>query len=504
LKHILFGSGEKMKLLFITPPMGNWAPWGERHIAVNSLHAQLAAFVREKQAADVEVLDCRALGLNDDQLLDEVRTRRPDVVFFGSMIPAAGGAAQLNRFHAAMQSIKKNIPGTVTVGGGLMYTAVPQQIMAENPQLDFGIVGVFGDNEYTLCELLEEMKKSSPDFGTVRGLTYRKNGEIVLNSARPVIQNLDELPMPAYDLFPMERYYGYSVIPNYNETVTSRGCEGACHFCYEWWLVDPRSPRDFSSHRTRGGKKVADEMELLNKQYGIEALTFMDDDFNSDRQKMVELVDELEKRKLDMSWFCLSRAQNLIRDADLIPRLRKVGLYQVLIGIDGGTDEEIAEAHKGPMKVGVKELKELIQFLRKNDISTIATYLNGFWEDDEAKIRQRAKAVDEIDPDIVMIQLLNPIPGSPIYKKAVKDNVIEINNLSLYDLEHCVMPTKHLTRQQLGELTGWAFQSFYSKPGRIDRILNGYSSPYIKMKFLSFKKNAAKYEKGASEDAVAI
>ena len=177
-------------------------------------------------------------------------------------------------------------------------------------------------------------------------------------------------------------------------------------------------------------------MELLNKKYGVKALTFMDDDFNSDRQKMVDLVEALEEKKLDMSWFCLSRAQNLIRDADLVPRLRKVGMYQVLIGIDGGTDEEIAEARKGPMKVGVKELKELIQFLRKNDISTISTYLNGFWEDDEAKIRQRAKAVDEIDPDIVMIQVLNPIPGSPIYKTAVKNNIIEVDNLSLYDLEH--------------------------------------------------------------------
>ena len=493
-----------MKLLFVTPPMGNWAPWGDRHIAVNSLHSQVAAFIRDKKAAEVSVLDCRALGLNDDQMMEAIGQRRPDMVFFGSVIPAAGGAAQLNRFHAAMKKIKESYPETVTVGGGLMYTAIPQQIMKDNPQLDFAIVGVFGDNEYTLWELLEELKRPAPNLDGIKGLTHRKGDQVILNPARPLIQNLDELPMPAYDLFPMDRYYGYSVIPNYNEAVTTRGCEGACHFCYEWWLVDPRNPRDFSSHRTRSGKAVADEMELLNKQYGVTVLTFMDDDFNSDRQKMVDLVNELEKRKLDMSWFCLSRAQNLIRDADLIPRLRKVGLYQVLIGIDGGTDEEIAEARKGPMKVGVKELKELIQFLRQNDISTIATYLNGFWEDDEAKIRQRAKAVDEIDPDIVMIQLLNPIPGSPIYKKAVKDNLIEIDNLSLYDLEHCVMPTKYLSRHQLGELTGWAFQSFYGKPGRIDRILNGYGSPYVKMKFLSFKNNAAKYEKGAAEDAVAI
>jgi anaerobic magnesium-protoporphyrin IX monomethyl ester cyclase len=493
-----------MKILFITPPMGNWAPWGDRHLAVNSLYSQLAAFIREKNAAEVAVLDCRALGLDDDQMVDAIRERKPDAVFFGSMIAAAGGAATLNRFHAAMKRIKEVAPNTITIGGGLMYTAVPVKIMTDNPQLDYAIVGVFGDNEYTLRELLDELKSSSPKFNDIKGLTWRRGGEIVLNAPRPLIQNLDELPMPAYDLFPMDKYYGYSVIPNYNESVTSRGCEGACHFCYEWWLVDPRSPRDFSSHRTRGGRAVADEMELLNKKYGVKALTFMDDDFNSDRQKMVDLVEALEEKKLDMSWFCLSRAQNLIRDADLVPRLRKVGLYQVLIGIDGGTDEEIAEARKGPMKVGVKELKELIQFLRKNDISTISTYLNGFWDDDEAKVRQRAKAVDEIDPDIVMIQVLNPIPGSPIYKKAVKENLIEIDNLSLYDLEHSVMPTKHLTRQQLGELTGWAFQSFYSKPGRVERILNGYSSPYVKMKFLSFKNNAAKYEKGAAEDAVAI
>jgi radical SAM superfamily enzyme YgiQ (UPF0313 family) len=492
-----------MKLLFLTPPMGNWAPWGDRHLASNPLHAQLAAFIREKKAAEVEVLDCRALGLDDEQMLDEIKSRKPDVVFCGGLIAAAGGAAQLNRFHVAMKRIKEVAPKTITVAGGIMYTAVPEKIMRENPQLDYALVSVFGDCEYPMWELLEELKSPSPKLGDIKGLCYR-NGEVKLNPRRDLNTNLDELPMPAYDLFPMDKYYGYSVLPNYNEAVTSRGCEGACHFCYEWWLVDSRSPRDFSSHRTRGGRKVAEEMELLNKKYGVKALTFMDDDFNSDRQKMVDLVEALEEKKLDMSWFCLGRAQNFIRDADLIPRLRKVGMYQVLIGIDGGTDEEIAEAHKGPMKVGVKELKEIIGFLRQNDISTVATYLNGFWEDDEARIRQRARAVDEIDPDIVMIQILNPIPGSPIFKRATKDNLIQIEDLSLYDLEHCVMPTKHLTRQQLGELTGWAFQSFYSKPGRIERILNGYTSPYVRQKFLSFKENAAKYEKGASEDAVAI
>lgn len=493
-----------MKLLFITPPMGNWAPWGNRHVACNPLHAQLAAFIREKNAAEVEVLDCRGLSLNDDQMMEEVGRRKPDVVFFGSLVAAAGGAAQIARFNGAMKLIKERFPYTVTVGGGLMYTAMPREILQECPHIDFLTVSVFGDCEYTLWELLQEIGGLAPKFGEIKGLAYRKNDEIVLNPKRPFIANLDEFPIPAYDLFPMDRYTGYSVIPNYCEAITSRGCEGACHFCYEWWLVDPRHPRDFTTHRTRSGKKVAEEMELLNRQYGVRHITFMDDDFNSDRQKMVDLVEELENKKLDISWFILGRAQNFIRDTDLIPRLRKVGMFQVLIGIDGGTDEEIAEARKGPMKVGVKELKEVISFLRQNDISTVATYINGFWEDDEAKIRQRFKAVDEIDPDLVMVQLLNPIPGSPIYKRAVQQNVLEIKDLGLWDLEHCVMPTKHLTRKQLGELTAWAFQAFYSKPGRIDRIVNGYTSPNVRMKFLSYKSNAAKFEKGAVEDVRAV
>lgn len=493
-----------MQLLFITPPMGNWAAFGERHLACNPLYTQLAAFIREKKAAEVEVLDCRALELNDEEMMEEVAKKRPDLVFFGTLIPAAGGVAPLNRFHAAMQKIKQRWPNTITVAGGILYTTIPRELMGDNPQIDFVLVSVFGDCEYTMWELLEELKKPSPNFQTINGLCYREGDKIVLTPGRPLLANLDELPMPAYDLFPMERYYGYSAISNYNEALTSRGCEGACHFCYEWWLVDQRNPRDFTTHRTRSGKKVAEEMELLRRQYGVKLLTFADDDFNSDRRKMVELVEELEKRNLDLSWFCLGRAQNFIRDADLIPRLRKVGMYQVPIGIDGGTDEEIAEARKGPMKVGVKELKELVQYLRRNDISTLATYLNGFWEDDEAKIRQRFRAVDEIDPDLVVIQLLTPITGSPIHKRAIKENIIEVKDLSRWDIEHSIMPTKYLSRKQVGELTSWAFQAFYGKPGRIERILNGYSSPYVRTKFLSFKKNAARYEQAAAEDAVAV
>ena len=140
-----------------------------------------------------------------------------------------------------MKAIKERWPDMITVAGGILYTAIPKELLQDNPQIDFALVSVFGDCEYTLWELLEELKKAAPNFQQIKGLCYAKDNEIILTPRRPLITDLDELPMPAYDLFPMDRYCGYSVLPNYTEAVTSRGCEGACHFCYEWWLVDARN-----------------------------------------------------------------------------------------------------------------------------------------------------------------------------------------------------------------------------------------------------------------------
>ena len=101
-------------------------------------------------------------------MIDEVNRQRPDIVFFGAMIAAAGGAATAQPLSCGDEKDQRIAPQTVTVGGGLMYTAVPQKIMTDNPQLDFAIVGVFGDNEYALWELLEELKKPAPISARLR------------------------------------------------------------------------------------------------------------------------------------------------------------------------------------------------------------------------------------------------------------------------------------------------------------------------------------------------
>lgn len=476
-----------MKLLFLTPPMPNWVRWGSKHIACNPLHAQLASFVREKEAAEVSVLDCRALGLGEQEMIERVRKEAPDAVFLGTRLITDGGATPIVRFIETMEILKAAFPKLVTMTGGLAVSAMPRELLTLAPQLDYVLLG---EAEPTLIELLDELKKEKPCFQEVLGLAYRNDSKIALSSPRPLLSDLNQLPMPAYDLFPMDKYIGFSKIENYNEAVTSRGCEGACSFCYEWGLIDPRRRQDFFVHRTRSGKLAADEMELLNKTYGVKALNFLDDDFNSERKKMLDLLDELEKRHLDMEWFFMGRAYNLMRDRDLIPRMRKTGCYQVLFGIEVGTNEELAHLHKSKEPYTVQDLKELVRLLRQNDIATVGTYMNGFWEDDAEKIKNRFRAVDEIDPDCAVMMLLTPMPGTQSWRQGLKQNRIESLDLDNWDALHTIMPTRHLSRKELGELCAQANREFFSQPERIERIRNGYTSPYPRAKFETYQAAA--------------
>lgn len=476
-----------MKLLFLTPPMRNWVRWGQKHIACNPLHAHLAAFVRARGGAEVAALDCRALELTQEEMLERIRELAPDAVFLGTRLVTDGGASPVVYNLEAMSALKEAFPKLITILGGLGVSAIPNEMVGMSPQLDYLLIG---EAEETLLELLEFLKRGTPALGEIAGLACRDGDEVRLTPPRALIKNLNELPMPAYDLFPMDRYIGFSRIEHYNEAVTSRGCEGACSFCYEWGLIDPRRSGDFFIHRTRSGKLAADELELLNKTYGVKALNFLDDDFNSERQKMTDLLDELEKRNLDIEWFFMGRARNLIRDADLIPRMRKAGCYQVLFGIEAGTDEELAHIHKSDERYTIDDLKGLVQLLRSHDIGTVGTYMNGFWEDDAEKIKHRYRVVDQIDPDVAVLMLLTPMPGSPIWRQALRDTRIESLELENWDAIHTIMPTRYLSRKELGDISKWANRDFFSRPERIERIRSGYSSPYVWKKFQTYQAAA--------------
>jgi len=481
-----------MRLLFLTPQLGAWSTWG-KHRAPNIQHAQLAAFLREKGAAEVMALDCRALEINEDEMMEEIKKIRPEAVYVGELLHTTGGAAVIHYFNKAVKRVKEELPSTITIAGGIFYSGLPKESLAANPAIDYLIIS---EGEYTLWELVEELKTGNPCLSEIDGLGYRKDGEIIINRPRNLIENLDELPMPAYDLFPMDRYVGHTYLKPYVEPVTSRGCKGGCNFCYTWSVYDTRRPKDFLNYRFRSGKKVADELEKLKKEFGVRVAIFLEDDFNENRERVVEMCEELIRRNVDISWMILGRANNYVRDIDIFPLMRKAGCYMALVGIEAATDLELRGIGKG---ITLQQVRDAIKALREADIASVGTYMMGFWEDDEATIKKRAAFIDEVDPDIAAIQIMTPMPGSPLWDRYIKLGLINpdkiMDEIRYWDFHHPVVPTKHLSLEDISRLANWAYREFFSKPGRLQRALSYYTSPYVALCVRDYMNNATRFEK---------
>ncbi len=488
-----------MKVLFLMPPLGAWSTYGV-HRAPNQFYAQLAAYVREKGSAEVEIVDARAWEMKMEEVLAQVKKKEPDLVVLGDILHSTGGLAVIWHFNETARKIKEILPDTRIAMGGLWYSAMYEDILEDHPYIDFIMVG---EAELTLDELISALKSGGKKFTEIAGLASRVDGKVVLGPHRELISDIDALPLPAYDLFPMDRYVGHTYWKHFCELYTSRGCPGGCSFCYEWSQYDPRTPKDFTSWRGHSGKRVVDELELLQNQFGVETVVFQDDAFNVSTELVEETCNEIIRRDIKINWVILGRADDWVKQIDLFPLMKKAGMFMGLVGIEVSSDQELRKIGKG---VTVSQIKKTIDGLRRNDVGTVGTFMIGFDDDDEASIKKRFAFADEVDPDVFALQFVTPAPGSPLWKQLVEDGRIDPKkiDLKIWDFHHPVFPTKYLSLEELGSIGAWCQMEFFNRPQRIKRIMEGNYSPLVKLCVKDFMSNISNFERAATAGEVYV
>lgn len=482
------------KVLFITPPFGGWATHGVM-MAANQFYAQMAAYVRHKKVGDVFVIDARAEGLSHEELKARILEIKPDIVVLGDILHSTGGLAVIWHFNETAKLIKKICSKCHVVVGGLWYSALYEDTLKDNPAIDFVLIG---EGELTLEELLTRMEGGSSDFSDIAGLASRFGGKIVAGSHRELIKDIDILPLPAYDLFPMQKYVGHTYWTNFCELFTSRGCPGGCSFCYEWSQYDPRYPKDFVSWRSHSALRIVEELEVLTKKHGVKTVVFQDDAFNVNYQVVKDVCEGILEKNIKLNWVILGRADDWSKQVDIIPLMKKAGMFMGLVGIEVGNDAELSKIGKG---VTVSEIKTTVDTLRANDIATVGTFMIGFEDDSEGLIKQRFAFADSIDPDVFALQFVTPVPGSPLWKKLVKDGILDPKKIELkkWDFQHPVVPTKYLSIEEVGRLGSWCMREFFSRPHRIHRIMGGNYSELAKLCVKDFMSNVSKFEAAATK-----
>lgn len=436
-----------MKVTFLNPPQTN-SKYKFLGVVAPSLGIGYMAAVLEQHNIDVDVIDASALELTYDEIGEEILKRNPDVVSISALTPTIGVALD------SADKIKQVKPDTIVVLGGYHPTFEFKSVLEEQ-SVD---VVVRGEGEYTLLELVQTIENGG-DLRDVQGLAFHddSDGALVLTPDRPVIADLDELPFPAFHLFPMEKYRILNITTNVATIITTRGCPMQCSFCSSAALHGHKL-------RRRSYQNVVDEVEMRLKEQNIDTIAFMDDTFTLNKRFVYDFCAEIKRRGLKFWWGCTSRVDTL--DEDLLETMKDAGCITIFIGVESADQQMLEKMNKN---ITVSKTESAFRLARKVGIRTIASCVIGMPEDTRESMNKTIAFVKKLNPSYALYSLATPYPGTRFYNETFKKNLINIKDWSKYTLIDPVLETIDCTSAELRSIQKKAFLKFYLRPGYLAR-----------------------------------
>ncbi len=441
-----------MKVVFVEPPKEFWFVMGE-YLPPPTAAIQLATFLESRRPDDeIKIIDCQAEMLGWKSLARRLEAETPDLVAVSSL--ATCNAYVVVR---ALEVAKEVAPEAFTITGGQHFTALAEPSLAEYPVID---AIVRGEGELTLVEVVESLD-SGEGLEKVEGLTFRHGDEIISTAPRPMIKDLDSLPMPGYHFVEenLDRYHFKMMAGDKRYLIIegSRGCSHGCNFCSQCSFWGNR-------WRAKSGKRIAEEMEYCLEKFDAEFLWLTDDNF-AFGPRADDLFREVNARGLgdELYWFVQARVDDVARNRESIPEMRKAGNQWVLLGIESGDPETLSQYGKGTTP---DQAHQAIRTLQENDIFAQGTFIIGNRSDTHESIEGLRRYIEVLDPDLAIFMILTPFPGTELYEEAVRNSWIEDWNWANYDMIHAVMPTETLSTTEVQEELYRCYRSFYGKFSR--------------------------------------
>jgi len=304
---------------------------------------------------------------------------RPDVVGITATTPSFPRAAEI------IGTIKARSPDTRIIAGGTHVTFLPEEA------LDAGAdVVVRGEGEKVFRELLQ-----GRELKDVAGVSYPRDGRVVHNPDCPLIQDLDSIPFPAHEHFPLKRYRIMSV-------VTSRGCPYSCAYCCATRFWGNRV-------RYRSPGNVLEELRKI-QDLGFRLVKFQDSTFTSDRARAREICQGMKSEGLDFNWSCETRADHLTDD--LLATMAGTGCILLCMGVDSGSQTILDNIGR---RMRVESIINAFELARKHGIRTRAYVTFGMPGETETSVRATLKLLERIRPDQTLLSLATSYPGTELW-----------------------------------------------------------------------------------------
>ena len=473
----------KIDILFINPPSTISERYGKDDMGevggdlIPLGMASLAAYIRE-MGFGVGVLDCPTLRIDNEKVYEIILEKNPAIVGFSTTTYSLSRATELAK------KIRDKLPNKLTVIGGSHANVAGTETAKEYDEFDIIAYGL--DGEYIAHDIVKRFKEKNYNraefildiegLKDIKGIIFKdKNGEIIRNKPRENIQSLDDLPIPARDLFPMERYIPlpnqYKKLPLTNMVVI-RGCPYFCSFC----------DQAGTGARRRSPQKVIEEIKDCVNRFKIKEISFWDDTMSYHKKWMKEFLELLINENLDLVWSCYAAVNTV--DKEILTLMRKAGCWNIFYGYETAIDELAENIQTNKKNKNFQRMKQVAKWTKEVGIEVRGSFLIGLPGETPELAKQTVQNAIELDPDYAQFTLVCPYPGTKLAKEIEqgKWGKFITRDLEEYQCWNVTwLPEGYESPKQLKDMERYAFRKFYLRPSYIlKRILKIRSLEDIK------------------------
>jgi anaerobic magnesium-protoporphyrin IX monomethyl ester cyclase len=398
------------KVLLINPSY--IASYGSAKASItNPVHPTLGlmtiAAVALERGHDVNILDLSFRPYDWKLIRSEILKSKPDIVGITATTPLMN---QLRDISVLCKDISKDI---LVVGGGAHISAMPLESMEES-MLDLALTG---EADITFGEICD-----GNDPKRVLGLYYRDaEGTITYTGPRPVIENIDDLPIPAWHLFDAGEYKSrmsrlLARRPPVTMAEFSRGCVFKCDFCASKMTMA-------LGYRKKSPERCAEEVRVMSR-LGWREFMLADDIFTSDHHWAVRVCNAISASGVDMAWSCTNGIRVESADDELFTAMHRAGCYRVSFGFESGNDGILKSFGKGG-KATVEQGKVAVRKARAAGIDTNGFFLLGLSPDTEESMLDTIEFARTLELDMLKFGITIAFPGTPMFNDYARENLVK-------------------------------------------------------------------------------
>jgi anaerobic magnesium-protoporphyrin IX monomethyl ester cyclase len=400
----------------------------------------------EKAGFQVEILDNYLLKKPISEIKKIIQKSKPEIVGITC------GSATYRQCVETAKAIKETMPSCKVVVGGWHSSYLPESLL-QHPHIDYVVVG---EGERAMVELATHItrEKNNKDLGTIAGIAYRCNGNIVKNAPR-FISNMDDIPFPARHLLPMHLYdRTIEFLDAKPADVMSiiRGCPFSCAFC-ETKKLWGNTCRMFSPNR------VIDEVAYMIDKFNTKGIYFINDNFTLKKKETIEFCDLIKRKNIDIEWACDTRADLVSRE--LLGKMKQAGCKTIWFGVESGAPHILERINRN---LKLEQIEKAVKLCKETRIKIACSFILGFPDETREDLEATLKFAEKLDADWCQFNIFVACPDSRLYEEMLQRNIYD--RLDDYLL---TVKTKDFDYNSLLEIQRQFHRHYHRSPKRILR-----------------------------------